>query len=250
MDLFNQLFTNYLSSYMKTSEGERIFSDIAYAKSPTYVKETFSNNMVLLNDTLQELVLLKGLHDAFYQKDFPVSSMIITLDSINCCSNIQYHKTIAKNIKQKVLKARQGFDAPEFKLTDANGSIQISDSIFTTFVYLNFISIESFTCIQDLELMKKMYQKHKTDFNIVSICIDDNFEKTVAYFKEKGYSWTLLNYCNQKNITSDYKVRAYPSYYLISPDGKLRLSPALSPGENFEWQFFNILQKTKKGKHN
>lgn len=250
MDLFNQLFANYLSNYMKTSEGERIYSDIAYAKSPMYAKETFTNNMVLLNDTLQELVLLKGLHDSFINKDFPVSSMIITLDSISYSTKIDYHKTIAKNIKQKVLKAKQGFDAPKFKLTDSTGKIQDSDSIFTTFVYLNFISIESFTCIQDLELLKKMHEKHKEDFNIVSVCIDDDFEKTADYFKEKEYNWTLLNYSSQKSIIDDYKVKVYPMYYLINPKGKLRLSPAVSPGENFEWHFYKILQSLKKSERN
>lgn len=246
MDLFNQIFTNYLSMYMETREGNRIYSDIAYAKSPMYAKETFANNMVLLNDTLSELVLMKGIYDAFNYKTFPIKSLIITLDSISCCSNIKYHKIISKNIKTKVLKARQGFDAPRFKLTNINDSVITSDSLFKKFVYLNFISIESFTCMQDFELLKKLYKEHNNDFNIVSISIDDNFEETKKYFFEKGYNWTLLNYKNQKSVIDEYKVKAYPSYYLINPYGKLSLSPAVSPGENFEWFFFKIKKQYDK----
>ncbi len=249
MDLFNQLFTNYLALYMNTSEGERLYSDIAFAKSPVYVKQTFSNNMVLLNDTLQEFVLLKGLHDAFYQKTFPTPTMLITLDSVALTTKVPYHKAVAENIREKVLQAKSGFPTPKFELRDANGVFRLSSEYLANYVYLNFISVESFACQQDFELLKNLHEKHKKDFRIVSICIDDDFNKAVSLFKEKGYNWMLLSYRTQKTIVDDYKVRAYPAYYLINPDGKLGMSPAVSPGQNFEWHFFKMLQAKKKGQY-
>jgi hypothetical protein len=96
MDLFNQLFANYLSFYMNTREGERIYSDIALAKSPFYAKQTLSNNMAVKNDTLKDLILLKGIHDAFYSHDFETNSLLITLDSIEYLTKIPFHKQIAK----------------------------------------------------------------------------------------------------------------------------------------------------------
>ncbi|MDA3890657.1 MAG: thioredoxin-like domain-containing protein [Salinivirgaceae bacterium] len=246
MDLFSQLFTNYLSFYATTKEGRRIYSDIAFAKSPTYVKQTFANNMVLINDTLQELVLLKGLHDAFYSKDFPTANLLMTLDSVVMSSKIQVHKSIAQSVREKVLQARSGYEAPQFELRDMNGVFRHSKEFLANYVYLNFISIESFTCQQDLELLKGLYEKHKSDFMMVSICIDDDFSKTVELFKEKGYDWMLLSYRTQKSVVEDYNVRSYPSYYLLNPEGLLSLSPALSPGENFELQFFRLIQAQKR----
>jgi len=246
MDLFNQLFANYLTLYMNTKEGERLYSDIAFAKSPKYIKQTFSNNMVLLNDTLQELVLLKGLNDAFSQSNFPLSNLLITLDSVAITSNVPIHKKIAENINKKVLQARKGFPAPRFELRDANGIFRKSSDYLANYVYLNFISLESFSCQQDLEMLKMLYEKHKTDFRIVSICIDDDFEKAVKYFKTNGYEWMLLSYKSQKSIVDDYKVRGYPTYYLINPEGKLSMSPAVSPSENFELAFFKMMQALKK----
>lgn len=246
MDLFNQLFANYLSFYMTKKEGRRLYSDVAMAKSPALIKETFSNNMVLMNDTLQELVLLKGINDAFYSKDFPISNLLLTLDSIHIKTKLPEHKLMAENIKQKALKARAGFKTPQFELRDKNGIFRHSSEFLANYVYLNFISLESFTCLQDLELLKKLYEKHKTDFKIVSICIDDDFNKCIDFFNEKGYEWMLLSYRTQKSVVDDYKVRSYPSYYLIDPEGKLKLSPALSPSENFELQFYKILQAEKR----
>lgn len=246
MDLFNQLFANYLSLYMKTSEGARIFSDVALAKSPVLVKETFSNNMVLLNDTLQELVLLKGLHDAFYSNDFPLQSLLITLDSVAHSTEVPEHKLMAKNIRAKVLHLRNGFDAPDFELSDVQGVKHSLKGFNSNYVYLNFISVESFSCQQELELLKKLHEKFSNDLTIVSISIDKDLKKAQNYFDKQGYSWTLLGDVPGNKTAVLYKVKTYPTFYLIRPGGKLQMSPALSPGENFEWSFFNLLQSEQR----
>ncbi|MBI9068565.1 MAG: redoxin domain-containing protein [Salinivirgaceae bacterium] len=249
MDLFNQIFTNYLSFYMTKKEGERIFSDIAFAKSPKYVKESFSNNLVLLNDTLQELVLLKGLQDAFYTKDFPIPSLLITLDSIANYSNIKYHCELAKSIRTKVLKAKVGFDAPQFLLYDADSVLRKNKDYLSNYVYLNFISIESYSCQEELVVLKQVYEKHTNDFKVVTISIDNDFNRVVKYFNDKEYHWILLDGSANEKLITDFKVRAYPSYCLINPEGKIEMSPAPSPSENFEWYFFTLLQGKKSNRH-
>lgn len=249
MDLFNQIFANYLNFYSKTKEGTRLYSDIVFAKSPTYAKETFSNNLALLNDTLQELVLLKGLHDSFYSRDFPTKSMLITLDSIAGFSEIPYHRYIAQNIRTKVMRAKTGFDAPKFELPDADSVIRTNQDYLSNYVYLNFISIDSYTCQIELDLLKQLYEKHKNDFRVVSIAVDDDFKRTIQYFKDKQYNWMLLNGNNNEKLLQDYRVKVYPSYYLINPDGKLDMSPAPTPSENFEWHFFSLLKNQERNKN-
>jgi hypothetical protein len=62
------------------------------------------------------------------------------------------------------------------------------------------------------------------------------------YVKNTGLNWTFLHFGNQPSILEEYDIRAYPTYYLIGPDGKLLLSPAQSPGENFEQYLFEIMR--------
>ncbi|HAN00897.1 MAG TPA: hypothetical protein DCQ26_20080 [Marinilabiliales bacterium] len=249
MDLFNQLFTNYLSFYMNSKEGQRLYSDIAYAKSPTYIYQTFSNNMALTSDSLQELVLLKGLYDAFYTGDFPIQSLLVTLDSIACCPKVACHAQIAQNIRTKVLQARVGFPAPTFELYDAQGNLRKLSDFQTNYIYLNFISVKSFPSQQDLELMKQLYERHQNDFKLVSISIDEDIEEVQKYFNEHGYNWPVLSYMNHKNIIDEFKVKAYPTYYLIDPEGNLVMSPANSPSENFEWSFFKLMQSKMRNQN-
>ncbi len=245
MDLFNQLYSNYLSFYMNTSEGERIYSDIALAKSPYLVKETMSNNLVLLNDSIQELVLLKGLFDAFYLRDFPHASMLITLDSIANFSEINEHKKIANNIREKVLLAKSGYPAPEFELYDSQGAIRKKSDFEVSYVYLNFCSVQNFACQQDFKLLKELHEKYEKDFKIISISIDEDFQMAKNFFESNDYEWTLLSYKNDQKVLGNYNVRVFPTYYLIGPKGDLKMSPAVSPGENFESRFFNHIREVK-----
>lgn len=244
-DFFNKLFSNYLKFYSQKAEGERLYSDIALAKSPYLAKQTFANNIVLTKDSVQELVLLKGINDAFGYNDFPKKSMLLVLDSIICCSKINENKKIALNIKQKQEKTIIGNKAPNFELMNNRGTLRKLSDYLANYVYLNFCSVNSFACQQDFEFLKKLYDKHKTEFKIVSVTIDADFEKAKEYFKQKGYEWTLLNANTNNDVLNKYKIKAYPTYFLIDPQGVLIMSPAQAPTENFEWYFFNHLRNVK-----
>jgi len=242
MDLFNQMFTNFLKFYMNTREGERIYSDIALAKSPVKAKQTLSNSLAITNDTLQEMVLLKGIHDALYDCYFTTNSLLIALDSIKSTSKIQQHRQIAQNIEQKNQIARVGTMAPEFCLADTAGVFRSVDEYKGKYVYLNFVSIDNYTCVQDLEQLKLLNEKTKGVMDVVSIAIDDDFDSVKKMFKRNGYNWTLLDVKGDKSVVDRYKVKVYPSYFLIDTDGTLCMSPAISPSEDFESRFKQIFQ--------
>ncbi len=246
MDLFNQIFNNYFSEYLLTKEGERLYSDIALAKSPKYIRQTLSNNLVVTTPNLQELVMLKGINDELYSYNFPEQSLLITLDSVALLSANNTHKQIAKDIREKALKAREGHPAPNFELHDQNGILRTNNQYLANYVYLNFFSAYSYTCLSDLGLLKVLYDKHKTSFRVISICIDDDFDKAIKLFNDNGYEWMLLSYKNQPGIITDYKIKAYPSYFLIDPKGKLVMSPAAGPAENFEWRFFTYTKNANR----
>ena len=245
MDLFNQMFTNFLRFYMNTREGERIYSDIVYDKSPAKAKQTLSNSLAVTNDTLQEMVLLKGINDAIYDYYFKPSSLQITLDSIKNTTKIDQHKQIAQNIERKSKIVQTGTHAPDFCLADTAGVFRSVDEYQKKFVYLNFISLDSYACTQDLEQLKLLNEKTKDVIEVVSISIDEDFEKVKNYFKRHKYNWTLLDYKGDPTVIERYKVQAYPSYYLIDVDGTLCMSPASSPSENFEKQFQRIFRSKK-----
>ena len=243
MDLFNQLYKNFFSDYINTKEGERLFSDIAYAKSPVYIKRTLDNNLAFANDeNFKDLVILKGLFDAFRTNDFPSSSLFYTLDSLKISTDITENKIIANNIKKKVTQLRNGFNAPKFELYNSDSVLMSLSDYKGKYVYLNFTTTLSFTCKQDLQLLKKLYEEKDDNLVILTISIDDDFTDCVNFFKENGYDWDLLHFKNQSDVLKKYKIKTTPMYYLINPLGKLRMCPAYSPRENFEYYFSKIIK--------
>lgn len=245
MDLFNSMFTNFLKFYMNTREGERILSDIIYAKSPKLAKQTLSNSLAVTNDTLQELVLLKTIHDAIFDHDFPSGSLLIALDSIRLTTNVEKHRKIATDIDRKSREMRSGTMAPSFSLADTLGDLRNIDNYRNKFVYVNFISIDNYACAQDLEQLRLLNEKTKEVMQVVSISIDEDFGRVKRYFSKHGYDWELLDYKNDPSVLERYKVRVYPSYYLVDIDGTLCMSPALSPSEDFEKRFRQIFNARK-----
>ncbi|MBE9467226.1 MAG: redoxin domain-containing protein [Bacteroidetes bacterium] len=243
MDLFNQLYQNFFSDYINTKEGERLFSDIAYAKSPFYIKKTLDNNLAFANDdNLKDLVILKGLLDAFSNNDFPSSSLFYTLDSVKISTNINENKIIATNIKKEVTQLRSGFNAPKFELYNSDSVLKNLNNYKGKYVYLNFITTLSFTCKQDLELLKKLDEEKDDKLVILTISIEDNFSDCIKYFKENAYDWDLLHVGNQPDVLKKYKIKTTPMYYLINPSGKLSMCPAYSPREHFEHYFSKMIR--------
>ncbi|MBO4603224.1 MAG: thioredoxin family protein [Salinivirgaceae bacterium] len=248
MDLFNQTFTNFLRMYMNTREGERIYSDVIMSKSPVKAKQTLSNCLAVTNDTLQEMVLLKSIHDALYDYYFRASSLLITLDSIKNTTKIDQHKCIAENIEQKNAIAKAGTAAPAFCLADTAGVYRSVDEFCEKYIYLNFISLDSYACTQSLEQLRLMNEKTKDVIQVVSISIDEDFDKVKKYFKRNHYNWMLLDYKADPTVLDRYKVKAYPSYYLIDTEGNLCMSPAASPSEDFEKRFLQYYRDQQKNR--
>lgn len=243
---FNQLYKDYFDHYGRTKEGARIFYDIAYSKSITAAKQTLDKNIALANDTLKELVLLKGIHDAFLNPDWPTNPLLQTLDSVIIQTRIGEHRSIAKNIKLKMTKLRKGFNPPDFELYSQDSILKSLSDYNGKFIYLNFCTSWSFDCQKQFESLKKLQDNYAKYLNIVTISADNSLDALNNTFTEKGYSWDLLHFINQEEIIEHYNVKVFPMYYLIDPEGLLVMNPAPTPEENFEQYFINILKARLK----
>jgi thiol-disulfide isomerase/thioredoxin len=149
---------------------------------------------------------------------------------------------IAENIRSKVTRLLPGFVPAPFELYSSKGKLMSLNDFEGKYVYLNFCSTSSYTCLQEFTLLEKLYEKHGKILEIVTISIDRDVEEMKSFLKQTKYQWTFLHYGNKPDIIRDFDVRAYPTYFLIGPDRRLIMSPAASPRENFEIQLFKLLR--------
>lgn len=242
MELFNLVYDKYFLFFSRTSEGNRIFEDISKRKSLTLLEQTLSTDQVLSNDTLKEMVILKSLYDEFFSDNFSRSALLTILDSLYRTTKIPEHILIAENIRNRITKLLPGFVPTPFTLEDINGKKISLDQFEGKYVYLNFCTTTSYTCLQEFSLLEKLYNKYKKHLEIVTISADKEKADLKSFLKNTGYDWTFLYYGNKPGVIKDFDVRAYPTYFLIGPDRKLIMSPAPSPKEGFELRFFNLLR--------
>lgn len=242
MELFNSLYDKYFVFYSHRDEGRSIQHDISVDQSLRKLKKTLGKNSVLANDTLKEMVILKGLYDEFYNDVFSRTALLAILDQLYRKAVNQEHVLIAQNIRSKITRLLPGFVPMPLALNDTSGKEIKLDDFKGKYVYLNFCATDSYTCLQEFPLLQNLYKKYGKYLEIITVLTDDEPRNLAPFLKHTGYNWTFLHFGNNPNVVKEYDVRAFPTYYLIGPDKKLVMAPAPSPRENFELKFRKILQ--------
>lgn len=241
-ELFNQVFDKYFLYFGRTTKGKVIYDNINGKRSYSELKKTLSSNDVLENDSLNELVILKGLYDGFYGVDFSRGALLTVLDSLVANTKIDIHRQMGLEIREKVTKLLTGYFPPSFQLFDQEDKLKSLDDFKGKYTYIMFCTTQNYACISEFEQLKKLYEKHADKLNIVTILADDNFNESKKFIAGKQLPWTFLHYGNTPEVLKEYDVRALPTYFLIDKEGKMAISPAPSPSENFEISFFNELR--------
>jgi peroxiredoxin len=241
-DLFNHVYDKYFVFFGRTEEGKKIYSIINQTQSYKALLKLLSESANFSNDTLSELVVLKQIHDEYYGNQFSRTGLLTILDSLLLCSHIEIHKRIGLNIRHKITRLQPGFEPPWFELQDTEGNLVKLDDFKGKYVYLNFCTCQSYTCLNEFNMLSALNQRYKNILVIITIATDPREEVLKQFLLKNNYDWKFLYYEKQPSVLKEYDIRAFPTYFLIGPDGKLIFSPALSPAENFEAKLFEILK--------
>ncbi len=242
MELFHLVFNKFIISYLENINTKKQLEEAFIERNYHKLINALTIENSKINDSLSEFVLLKEVYDGLYSKEFPNDLLIQIIDSLYFNSTIPEHKSIAQNIREKTTRLLPGYFPPDFILTGENNYKYSLKDFKGKFVYLNFISIQSLACVKDFGILNTLQEKYKDILSIVSISVDESFDNTLFYKEKKELNWTFLHDENNPGILKKYNIKAYPTYYLIDPEGKILLSPAPSPEENFEIIFFEVLK--------
>ncbi len=241
MDLFNQVYDQYFVFYSRGDMGEELIHAINVEQDFHQLKDILLEDKVL-DEQLAELVILKSIHDGFYRDPFYRSALLNILDSLSVHTSYPKHKNIAADIRQKITELLVGYAPPSFELYDLDSNLVRLSDFKGEYVYLGFCNVSGYACLKEMQLLQDMNKRLGDRLEIVTITVDEDLDQLRDYINNKEYQWTILHYGNQPQVLSDYDIRAFPTYYLIGPDGKLLQSPAPAMSENFEPKLFNILK--------
>jgi peroxiredoxin len=249
MNLFNDFYKQKLQGVALSKQGAGLNFAINERGSFTAVKDILKQDYYLMNDTIRELVLLKGLFESYYDNSFKKKSITAILSQAITESKISEHQFIAKNMLSAFSTLQIGSTAPNFQLPDKSGITHSLDELRTKkYVYLMFYEANNTAALMQMKLIVALKKKYGDKINFVAISDDKTNEALQAFCKKNSnFDWLFL-YDNTENnqLRTNYELRSIPAYYFISPEGKFVQVPADSPEEDIDRAFFDATKAKRK----
>lgn len=185
-----------------------------------------------------ETALLFTLFESFYSKSIAEQTVLSITQSAMTRAEFPETREMARQYFVKMSQLRPGTSAPSFTLTDRKGKIKNLEDYEGKFVYLNFVHTKNHACLRDLQTIEQFEKNFRKELTVVSIVMDEDFETMEEFLKKNNrYNWDFLHFSTSPKVLFDYNIKGVPTYFLIDPQGKLILSPAPAPEENFRQIF-------------
>ncbi len=134
--------------------------------------------------------------------------------------------------KEKVPYAEQGLarktPASDFEAETITGQkISLTDHR-GSYVLLHFWGTWCGPCRIDTPYLVKAHELLGHHIRFIGIAVDNDEEAMQDYVKKQGMNWAQVHVPHvypAEGIVAAYKVRGYPAYYLIGPEGEVVLGP-------------------------
>jgi thiol-disulfide isomerase/thioredoxin len=247
MYFFNSHFKGYLKAYASTKNGGNIYNSINAFGDYRDLQMQFKADKTIKNDTLRELLILKGLIDFYYSPDFDKQQVQSIIEQIYRETKVAEHKTIAINMLQTIYKLQVGAMAPNFLANDKAG-LQVNLTNYKgKYIYLNFFSSDSETSQREMQKIIDLKKKFNDKITFVSVCLDDSLKSYKSYLKANPkQDWIILHQGKNSTAKQAYNIKTLSGFFFINPQMQLAQSPALMPSEGIEYKFNGLFRPRKK----
>jgi peroxiredoxin len=250
MNFFNAFYKEKLQSFALSKQGNDLSFIINDRGSYPAAVNALKRAPYIPNDTVCELVLLKGLYESYYDGSFKKEGIKAILKQMAEGSTIEENKKIAQNILSSFSSLQKGSQAPPFVLPDKAGLTHSLDELRDKkYVYLMFFDKNNTASQEQMKLMPSLKKTYGERIAFVSISTDkSNVELNSFQVANPKYDWLFLYDNSEGQLRKLYEIVSLPSYFLISPEGKFVQVPADSPEEDIE-QILYDLTKIKSKLH-
>lgn len=251
MHFFNTFFKQKLHTFSLTKAGAPVIFEINNRGSAKGAMAVLERDPFLKNDTLRELVLLKGLYESYYDGNFKKSNIVPLLQQLAEESKLPAHQQIAYNILHSFSRLKAGAVAPDFVLPDKTGLTSSLDEIRTKkYVYLQFFNTTCTECLQQMKVLPSLKKIYGDRISFVSISTDKTSADLKNFCaKNPQYDWLFLYDNTNGQLQGQYEIKALPSYFLINPEGRFVQAPAEGPNQEIDRAFYDIVKPKAKRHH-
>ena len=238
-DLVDRLFTNSLSIESKSAKGAAIRNMITRRNVAELRKwtETYTGTTSPLSDLLS----IKMLHDAFYSGEFSKIAIIHILQSEGFTRHTHSEiRSAAASVAEKLQFLFPGTEAPVIVLPTLAGDTIYSTSSSKPFQYILFADLEIPVCQEQVKYLTEINERIGNRVDILLVLTPSTRVNNLEFIRANNIPGRIVLDTETKTIGRKYKVRSYPSAYLVNREHKVVLAPAKTPLDGFEHQLAGV----------
>lgn len=240
-EFFNLYFDGYFSSLTAKKEFTGLYSAIG-SGNYSLLNGILRLDPALQNDQLREWVVLRELHTGYYANGLPLSTLRALCDSIQFTSKYPLNAAMARQLVAEASSLLPGMPPPSAVVFDISGDTLQLAGMRGKYSYIGFCSLDNIGCQKEFEYLKYFYHKYSKYLEILVILPESEKDKIESFTEENSIPWKFRYAPDRDKIYKDYKIRAFPEFYLLDKDGKIIMSPATLPSAGFEQQLFSIMK--------
>jgi thiol-disulfide isomerase/thioredoxin len=117
----------------------------------------------------------------------------------------------------------EGAVAPDFTLKTSTGDTFTLSDYRGGYVMLDFWGTWCGWCVEGLPNVKEIAHRYKGKLTVVSVDCGDSEEAWQNGIKKYGMDWIQVYNSRADAIDSKFAVHGYPGFYLIDPEGKIKM---------------------------
>jgi hypothetical protein len=244
-EFFNLYFDGYFNSLSVKKEYSELYSLVG--KGQYYALNLLLKaDSALQNNQLREWALIKEIHVGYFRNGLPLTIVNTLCDSLIAETTDKLSISMAEILKKDASALIPGSYPPGEILLNTEGDSLDMGSLRGKYSYIGFCSLDNLGCQKEFEYLKYLYHKHGKFLEFVIIVPESEKDRISAFSYENSIPWKFWYAPNSSSITKNYKIKAYPVFYLLDREGKFIMSPASLPSAGFEQQLFNILKSKKE----
>jgi hypothetical protein len=247
MEFFNSYFKGYLKVFASTKTGGSVYNSINSFADYNDLRNQFNSDKTITNDTIKELIILKGLIDFYYSPDFDKHQVQSVIEQLYRSTPSVQNKKIAFNLLQTIYQLQPGAPAPDFVANDKAG-MKVNLSYYKgKYIYLNFFSTASDISLKEMQKIIDLKKKFNDKVTFISVCLDDSVKTYKQYLKlNPKQDWIILHQATNSTAKQVYNITSLSGYFFINQKLQLLQSPALMPSEGIEYKFHALFRPKRK----
>lgn len=168
----------------------------------------------------------------YYDRNVNKRSVIKKLTEISVNSSFSENRLIAANYIRVLTSLESGTKAPNFDLRDASGNNVSLKNYEGKFVLLAFVDNDCQMCEYHMNLINDL--KNQLGFDVISIVSGTANDELIEFAGDRNYNWPIVSIDNDILLLEDYKVKVFPTYIFINPDGTIAYVHLPMPEESME----------------